>query len=64
MNGGGKSDKSIVPEMLSKKDCGIPQTAEKAEERDRCAPEKLRPPCRTRTYARLLAAGNSGILGQ
>ncbi len=34
MNGGGKSDRSIVPEMLSNKDCGIPQTAEKAEERD------------------------------
>ena len=34
MNGGGKSDRSILPEMLSKKDCGIPQTAEKAEGRD------------------------------
>ena len=34
MNGGGKSDRSIVPEMLSNKACGRPQTAEKAEERD------------------------------
>ena len=34
MNGGGKSDRSIVPEMLSNKGCGIPQTAEKAEGRD------------------------------
>ena len=34
MNGVGKSDGSIVPEMLSNKACGTPQTAEKAEERD------------------------------
>jgi len=28
------------------------------------APEELRPACRTRTYVYLLAAGNSGIVGQ
>ena len=34
MNGRGKSDRSIVPEMLSNKDCDSSQAAEKAEERD------------------------------
>ena len=34
MNGGGKSDRSIVPEILSNKDCGSPQAADKAEGRD------------------------------
>ena len=34
MNDGGKSDRSVLPERLSNKACGSPQTAEKAEERD------------------------------
>ena len=42
MNGSGKSDGSIVPEMLSNKACGTPQTAEKAEERDLTKENPLR----------------------
>ena len=34
MNGCGKSDRSIVPEMLSNKACNNLQAAEKAEGRD------------------------------
>jgi hypothetical protein len=33
MRGCGKSDRSIVPEKLSNKDCEVSQAAEKAEER-------------------------------
>ena len=55
MNGGGKSDRSIVPEMLSNKACGAPQTAEKAEERDLTKENPLqqhefRTQCREKEY--------------